>query len=97
MHPPLPARTGLCAACHARGSFPEKGCHADEKSGPQVVLTEGAILGGGAFSRVSIVSGQPPGSLPRSHLFTWPLIDSQVQVHYGCWQKRAFPDKGSLM
>ena len=40
--------------------MPEKSCHADEKSGPQVVLTEGAILGGGAFSRVSIVSGQPP-------------------------------------
>ena len=32
-------------------------CGTDEKQGPQVVLTEGAILGGGAFSRVSIVTG----------------------------------------
>ena len=31
--------------------------HVGEKQGPQVVLTEGAILGGGAFSRVSIVAG----------------------------------------
>ncbi|CAK0742420.1 hypothetical protein CVIRNUC_001395 [Coccomyxa viridis] len=33
----------------------------NEKSGPQVVLTEGAILGGGAFSRVSIVSEETSG------------------------------------
>ena len=66
--------TDWCAACRARGSFPEEGCHADEKSGPQVVLTEGAILGGGAFSRVSIVSGQRPSALPRTHPFTRPLM-----------------------
>lgn len=30
---------------------------AGEKQPAQVVLTEGAILGGGAFSRVSIVTG----------------------------------------
>ena len=39
------------------------------KESMQLVLTEGAVLGGGAFSRVSIVTGSPPFSLQCRHTY----------------------------
>ena len=59
--------------------------HADEKQGPQVVLTEGAILGGGAFSRVSIVAGRCLSSFAVSsddRLMASPVLGSgQISYH----------------
>ncbi|CAL5219420.1 g1249 [Coccomyxa viridis] len=50
------ARGHLDEVQELRASAPQS-----EKQGPQVVLTEGAILGGGAFSRVSIVAEETSG------------------------------------
>lgn len=55
--PGQPATTVLAVDCIHACMLRQWGSFAGEKQPAQVVLTEGPILGGGAFSRVSVVTG----------------------------------------